>query len=210
VTASFAWNRKTQEVHVVDGPTVSTHKLTRVFVWRMNINGKVQHGSCRETNEVPVLTLPAGGADVGTGALSPREFSLITVWGFPFEPTGVRVDPTSLVEQGKNVLRKLYYPLKLYDKAIEKLVGLLPFYHSLNKLGRFAVEFGASYALGTKFVKAVGAAPAAASRFFEGAKYLPQVIEALKAPPSCPTPGITHFGSSSASSPALRPRVSTR
>lgn len=180
VSASFAWNRKAQEVHVVDGPTISTQKLTRIFVWRMKIHGSVKHGSCPETNEVPVLTLPVGGADVPS-SLSPREFSLITVWGFPFEPTGVRVDPSTLVERGKNVLRTLYYPLKLYDKAIEKLVGLLPFYHSLNKFGRFAVEFGASYLLGTKFVKAVGAAPAVATKFFEGAKYLPQVIAGLEA-----------------------------
>ncbi|MGO9977429.1 MAG: carboxypeptidase-like regulatory domain-containing protein [Solirubrobacteraceae bacterium] len=175
VTVSYEWNRTTGEVYVVDEPSETNVPLTRKFVYRITEpNGTVIPGSCDETHYVPMLVLPVGGADYHS-TLSPREFSLIVVWGFPFEPQGVRVDPNTLYEQGKHLLLA---PIRAYDHAIESLVGtLVPHAPHLVRAG---LEFGASYLLGTGFIKAVEASPVLLTGLFKTATYLPQVLAGVE------------------------------
>ncbi|MGO9792128.1 MAG: hypothetical protein ACLP8S_22285 [Solirubrobacteraceae bacterium] len=177
VKVSYEWNRSTGEVHVVDGPAETNVDLTRMFVYRITKpDGTVIPGSCPEQSAVPMLVLPVGGAD-DASKLSPEEFSLIVAWGFPFEPEGVRVDPSTLYERGKHVLLA---PIRAYDHAIERLIGLIPGIHHVPYLVRAGLEFGASYLLGTKFIGAVRAAPAVLTGLFKTATYLPQVIGGIE------------------------------
>jgi hypothetical protein len=180
-SASFAWDRKAQEVHVVDGPTLTVKKMTRIFDWKIHDHGKTLHGSCNEVNHVQELTLPVGGSDVPGSGLTSREFALITVWGFPFNPVGDRVDPDTLAARTSDVAHRLYAFVQAFDKAIEDSFGEIPGYKQLPHLLRFGIEFGASYLLGSGIVSAAAKAPGLATKFFEGAKYLPQLLEGLKA-----------------------------
>jgi hypothetical protein len=182
VTASFMWDRKAQETHLVDGPKLSVQKLTRIFVWKVDNHGTITKGTCPETNHVEMLTLPIGGSDDGSGKLAPREFALMTVWGFPFEPTGQRVDPDSLLVRGKGVLQDIYSYVQNFDTAVERTIGtIVTFYKRLPSLVRFGIEFGASAYMGTKIVHVIKAAPVAVEAALAGSKYLPYVLPALKA-----------------------------
>jgi hypothetical protein len=180
-SASFAWDRKAQEVHVVDGPTLAVKKMTRIFDWKLEDHGKTLRGSCPETNHVEELTLPVGGSDVPGSGLTSREFALITVWGFPFNPVGDRVDADTLASRTSDVAHRLYAFVQAFDKAIEDSFGEIPGYKALPHLLRFGIEFAASYLLGSGVVATVAKAPGLATKFVEGAKYLPQLVSGLEA-----------------------------
>jgi hypothetical protein len=144
-------------------------------------HGKPQHGTCTETNEVELLTLPVGGADV-TSNLAHREFSLITVWGFPFEPSGAKIDANPLVKAASGPLSRAYGLVKRYDRAVEQLVGkALPFVHHLPSLARFGIEFGAGFLLGQGYLGVIKIGSSALKAFFAAAKFAPQLAAALTA-----------------------------
>ncbi len=174
VKVSYVWDRKAGTVHVVTDPEETHAILTRKFVYRIVDQGHVIQKSCSEPAPVEPLVLPAGGSDLSgsKASISDREFSLIVAWEFPFEPTGVRVDHTTLYERGKHVLLSA---IEAYDHAIEALVAHIPGIRNAPRLVRAGLEFGASFGLGTKFVNTVKAAPEVL-----GGKFLPEVIAAVE------------------------------
>jgi hypothetical protein len=184
VTLSVAWDRKAQEVHVVSGPVEKPVRVTRVYHWRVDQKkgGKSKHGTCEEKVVAPMLTLAAGGADLPKSDMTGRRFAIAITWPFPFEPEGFQVDPNTIVEKTRGVLRALYHPVVLYDEAIEGLVhgfaSMLPF--KTPKIVRYGLEFGASFLIGGKAVKLLGKAPAALEASLEGSKYLPAALAATE------------------------------
>ena len=174
VKVSSVWGRKAGTVHVVTDPEETHAILTRKFVYRIVDQGHVIQKSCSEPAPVEPLVLPSGGSDLSgeKASISDREFSLIVAWEFPFEPTGVRVDHTTLYERGKHVLLSA---IEAYDHAIEALVAHIPGIRNAPRLVRAGLEFGASFGPRTKFVNTVKAAPEVL-----GGKFLPEVIAAVE------------------------------
>jgi hypothetical protein len=195
VKVSFAWDRHTQEVHVVSAPHITLATLTRVFVFRLYIHGHVQKGTCEQKVHEPLLVLPVGGADTAHGELPATDFSLIVAWAFPFDPAGVRIDPSTFSARAVGgVVNAWHFILSLtstYDRFVEGIVEELGKLTGAEKLaeklwpparvtGRLAIEFGASELLGLGTLKAIAKAPAVVKRLVDTERYLPSLIRAIE------------------------------
>jgi hypothetical protein len=153
-TASFAWNRSTQQVKVVSGPTVATARLTRVFKWRMVIHHKVQTGTCNEVSRVPVEVFPVGGTDVA-GKPS-NQFTMIVAWPIPFQPSGVNLDVESALTQ------KAVEKIEAFDEGIEGIFKAFgeSYEHAPEPL-KFGIQLGLLTFGEAKLVGAIGKSAAA-------------------------------------------------
>jgi hypothetical protein len=136
VTASFIWNRSTQEAHLLSAPTVVTGRVTRTFVWKLRIHGKNQYGRCTQVSRVPMLVMGAGGADLPSPStvLPNTQFALVVAWPVPFMPQGVSLDDDRV---GERVVETIEH----FDSAIDSVFTALgESYDALPENTKFAIQ----------------------------------------------------------------------
>jgi hypothetical protein len=154
-SVTLEWNQDTGTVQVANAPTYATATLTRDYNWRMTVNGAEQSGICHEPVKVPVVMTPvlynATGAD---GSINKGGFTIITTWGFPFDPAGVRLDPTPTIA---DVVATPIHELTAYIESHPTAKGL-------SELAQMAV----SYAFWGKLLKILKYSPAVAKAFYNG------------------------------------------
>jgi hypothetical protein len=111
-TVPLRWNQSTQQVEPEGSPILTHGSVTRWFVWQVSVpGGGVQHGSCPEKVQVPMLLTPAIGPPGGEGgagldacqtseaererSAEARSFTIIAAWWFPFDSYGATIDPNT-------------------------------------------------------------------------------------------------------------------
>jgi hypothetical protein len=168
VTVPFVWNQSTQGVHVNAVPTETTATMTRVFKYKLELLDKDVEGSCEQTAQVPVLTIPLGGADDTGASMYSNQFTWITTWGFPFVPAAMKIDPESGI---------------LHHLLSEHCKPCLEWYENFEKLPaseKLPFEVLISYGLGTGEVAAIAKAPDVVKALFKAYKFLPGLVKGLE------------------------------
>jgi Invasin, domain 3 len=172
-SASFAWNRSTQTVNVVSGPTVATARLTRVFKFAFHIHGKIQKGQCSEVSRVPVEVFPVGGSDTPGGPAS-NTFTMIVAWPIPFEPSGINLDVESALTQ------QAVEKVEQFDDAIESIFTAFgdSYAHAPEPL-KFGVQLGLVTLGEIKLVGILGKGAALAESALEDYKFASNVATGI-------------------------------
>ena len=171
-TASFAWNRSTQQVQLVSGPTVVTARVVRVFKWRMYIHKQVQTGTCKEVSRVPVEVLPVGGTD--EAGQPSNQFTMIVAWPIPFQPSGINLDIESAVTQ--RAVQKMIE----FDDGVESLFGAFgQTYAHLPEPVKFGIQLGLMTLGETKLVGILGKGTELAADALKDYHYLAGTVEGV-------------------------------
>jgi Invasin, domain 3 len=172
-SASFEWNRSTQTVNVVSGPTVATARLTRVFKFAFHVHGKIQKGQCTEVSRVPVEVFPVGGSDM-PGAPASNSFTMIVAWPIPFEPSGINLDVESALSQ------RAVEKVEQFDDAIESIFTAFgdSYEHAPEPL-KFGVQLGLATLGEIKLVGILGKGAALAESALEDYKFASNVVTGI-------------------------------
>jgi hypothetical protein len=194
-TVPLTWNQQTQDVKLESVPTVTHGSVTRMFVWQVKLpNGNVEHGSCPEKVQVPMLVLPVAGAGESEttegggseardaeveGDVPPQSFTIIAAWWLPFDSYGATIDPSTsfaerVIDGTLGLTRKLFKVLGAEGN------DLLAGYERLPAYQKFVVELVAGAAIGYGEEKAAVEGPQLLTEFFKGRKVTAATLEELE------------------------------
>jgi hypothetical protein len=162
VNVRVAWDQHLQRATVLASPTVTFGTLTKVFEYRYTYDGQTYTGQCQQPKsdgppiEVPVVTLPVAYGNDTSADVPKDDFTIITVWGLPFEASGIQFHE----EPG------VVSVLKAETGDLAK--GFFSYYDKLTPAQQFAAETALGLLTGEAYVQAVEKTTVTLARFARG------------------------------------------